>query len=192
MALTPSTMLELGTAAPDFTLNTPDGKQYRLSDIKIDKGLLVIFMCNHCPYVIHIRAKMLERIREFQTKGIEVVAINANDYTKYPDDSPARMADDANKFGYTFPYLVDEDQKVAKTYRAACTPDLYLFNAEKTLVYRGQFDGARPGNTEPVTGNDLAEAVERMLLNQPISEDQRPSMGCNIKWKEGNAPDYFG
>jgi peroxiredoxin len=192
MALTPSTMLELGTIAPDFTLTGPEGKSYRLQETRIEKGLLVIFMCNHCPYVIHIRPKLVERIKEFQAKGIEVVAINSNDAANYPDDSPARMLEDAKNFGYTFPYLVDTDQAVAKAYRAACTPDLYLFNADKKLVYRGQFDNARPGNKEPVTGNDLAEAVTKMLEGKTISADQRPSMGCNIKWKAGNAPEYFG
>jgi peroxiredoxin len=192
MSLTPSTMLELGTVAPDFSLATPDGTRYNLKEQHLDKGLLVIFMCNHCPYVLHIRTRLVERIKEFQDKGIEVVAINANDYASYPDDSPARMSEDMQKLGYTFPYLVDEDQSVAKAYRAACTPDLYLFNAEKKLVYRGQFDSARPGNNEPITGNDLADAVEKMLKGKAIDEDQRPSMGCNIKWKAGNAPDYFG
>jgi len=192
MSRTPSTMLELGTVAPDFTLSAPDGSQYTLRDQQIKKGLLVIFMCNHCPFVIHIRARLLARIKEFQAQGIEVVAINANDYTSYPDDSPARMAEDAKTFGYTFPYLVDEDQSVAKAYRAACTPDLYLFDADRKLVYRGQFDSARPGNNEPITGNDLAEAVTQMVQGGTISKDQRPSLGCNIKWKEGNAPDYFG
>jgi peroxiredoxin len=192
MALTPSTMLELGTIAPDFTLTGPEGKSYRLQEKRLDKGLLVIFMCNHCPYVIHIRPKLVERIKEFQAKGIEVVAINSNDAVNYPDDSPMRMLEDAKKFGYTFPYLVDAEQLVAKAYRAACTPDLYLFNAEKKLVYRGQFDNARPGNSTQVTGLDLADAVNKMLAGQAIDLEQRPSMGCNIKWKSGNAPEYFG
>lgn len=192
MSLTPSTMLDLGTTAPDFTLETADGREFTLAKENIDRGLLVIFMCNHCPYVIHIRQKLVERIAQYQQQGITVVAINANDYAEYPDDSPEKMLADAVEFNYTFPYLVDEDQAVAKAYKAACTPDLYLFNGDKKLVYRGQFDGARPGNNTPVTGDDLTAAVEQLLAGENISADQRPSMGCNIKWKEGNAPPYFG
>ena len=191
MSLTPSTMLELGTIAPSFSLADPDGKVYTLDDTVIDKGLIVLFMCNHCPYVIHIREKLVERLHSFQNQGIEVVAINSNDYSNYPDDSPQRMAEDIQKFKYTFPYLVDENQDVAKAYRAACTPDLFLFDGEKKLVYRGQFDGARPGNTEPVTGRDLTDAVASVLKGKKIGSDQRPSMGCNIKWKTDNEPDYF-
>lgn len=191
MSLTPSTMLELGTIAPSFSLADSDGKVYTLDDRVIDKGLLVLFMCNHCPYVIHIREKLVERLHFFQSQGIEVVAINSNDYSNYPDDSPQQMAEDIQKFKYTFPYLVDENQDVAKAYRAACTPDLFLFDREKKLVYRGQFDGARPGNTEPVTGRDLTDAVTSVLEGKELDTDQRPSMGCNIKWKAGNEPDYF-
>lgn len=191
MSLTPSTMLELGTIAPSFSLADPDGKVYTLDDTVIDKGLIVLFMCNHCPYVIHIREKLVERLHSFQNQGIEVVAINSNDYSNYPDDSPQRMAENIQKFKYTFPYLVDENQDVAKAYRAACTPDLFLFDGEKKLVYRGQFDGARPGNTEPVTGRDLTDAVTSVLEGKELDTDQRPSMGCNIKWKAGNEPDYF-
>ena len=192
MALTPSTMLDLGTEAPAFTLADPGGNSFDLSSQQIDKGLLVIFMCNHCPYVIHIREKLVERIREYQDHGLTVVAINSNDYTTHPDDSPERMAQDAKEFGYTFPYLVDEDQKVARDYEAACTPDFYLFDGNSRLVYRGQFDSARPGNTTPVTGDDLTAAVTQMLEGQEIKVVQQPSMGCNIKWKAGNEPSYFG
>lgn len=192
MALTASTMLELGTVAPDFTLAAPDGKTYRLAEQKIDTGLLVIFMCNHCPYVIHIREKLVETIRHYQQQGITVVAINANDYAAHPDDSPEKMVRDAEAYNFSFPYLVDEDQRVAQAYRAACTPDFFLFDADKKLVYRGQFDAARPGNTAPVTGADLTEAVEKMIGGKKIPELQQPSMGCNIKWKPGNEPDYFG
>ena len=192
MALTPSTMLDLGTEAPGFTLADPEGNSFDLSKQQIDRGLLVIFMCNHCPYVIHIREQLVQRIREYQGQGITVVAINSNDYITHPDDSPERMAQDAKKFGYTFPYLVDEDQQVARAYQAACTPDLYLFDQDRKLVYRGQFDSARPGNTTPVSGDDLTAAVTQMLEGKEIQVVQQPSMGCNIKWKAGNEPSYFG
>ena len=192
MVLTPSTMLELGTIAPDFTLPDPTGRQFALADQEIDKGLLIIFMCNHCPYVIHIREQLVAAIRRYQELGIAVVAINSNDYTAHPDDSPAKMADDAKVFDYSFPYLVDENQQVARAYRAACTPDLFLFDAGKRLVYRGQFDGARPGNNIPVSGADLTAAVQNVMSGKPIAAHQQPSMGCNIKWKAGNEPDYFG
>ena len=186
-------MLELGTKAPDFTLPDPNGKQYELAKQNIDKGILVIFMCNHCPYVIHIRSELAAKIKQYQQQGIEVVAINSNDFHQYPDDSPEKMAELVNELNFSFPYLVDADQEVAKAYRAACTPDLFLFDGDKKLVYRGQFDSARPGNSEPITGEDLSNAIAKLLAGQEISEsNQKPSMGCNIKWKEGNAPDYFG
>lgn len=191
MVLTPSTMQELGLKAPDFTLPDPTGKIHSLADMSINKGLLVIFMCNHCPYVIHIRKKMVEKIREYQEQGITVVAINSNDFNAYPDDSPQNMALDSKNHGYTFPYLVDEQQQVAKFYGAACTPDFFLFDAEKKLVYRGQFDSARPGNKEPINGSDLSSAIERLVAEKQVSLEQRPSMGCNIKWKPGNEPDFF-
>ena len=192
MVLTPSTMLDLGTEAPNFTLADPDGNSFDLSTQQIDRGLLVIFMCNHCPYVIHIREKLVQKIREYQDQGITVVAVNSNDYTTHPDDSPERMAQDKKEFGYTFSYLVDDDQQVARSYQAACTPDFYLFDKDRTLVYRGQFDSARPGNTTPITGDDLSTAVAQMLEGREIKVIQQPSMGCNIKWKAGNEPSYFG
>ncbi len=192
MALTPSTMLELGTVAPDFCLSAPDGSSYSLADKKIDKGLLIVFICNHCPYVIHIRQEMVIKIAEYQEKGVEVVTINSNDFNEYPDDSPDKMAAVIAEFNFSFPYLVDEQQKVAKAYQAACTPDFFLFNGEKKLVYRGQFDNARPGNSEPITGEDLSLAIAQLIADQAIAVEQRPSMGCNIKWKKGNEPDYFG
>jgi len=192
MVLTPSTMQELGIKAPDFTLPDPAGELHSLTDFAINKGLLVIFMCNHCPYVLHIREKLVEKIRSYQQQGITVVAINSNDFDAYPDDNPKNMEIDSVKYGYTFPYLVDEQQEVAKAYGAACTPDFFLFDAQQKLVYRGQFDGARPGNNEPVTGADLSLAVEQVLAGKAVSPEQKPSMGCNIKWKPGNAPDYFG
>jgi peroxiredoxin len=185
-------MLDLGTEAPNFTLADPHGNSFDLGSQQIDKGVLVIFMCNHCPYVIHIREKLVLRIREYQDQGITVVAINSNDYTTHPDDNPERMAQDMKEFGYSFPYLVDDDQAVAKSYEAACTPDIYLFDKDKKLVYRGQFDSARPGNKTPVTGEDLTAAVSQMLEGKEIGTVQQPSMGCNIKWKAGNEPSYFG
>jgi len=191
MVLTPSTMLDIGTEAPDFALSDPHGKSYHLAEQQIESGLLVIFMCNHCPYVIHIREKLVEKIKEYQQRGISVVAINSNDYMAHPDDSPEQMARDGAEFGYSFPYLVDENQRVAQDYQAACTPDLFLFDRDKKLVYRGQFDGARPGNTTPVTGEDLTRAVEQLLAGKDIDVVQQPSMGCNIKWKPGNEPSYF-
>lgn len=192
MARTASTMLELGSRAPDFRLPDPDGNPVALKDFDGSPALLVVFMCNHCPYVIHIREKLVQRIREYQDQGVTVVAINSNDYSTYPDDSPERMAQDMKEFGFSFPYLVDDDQAVAKSYEAACTPDIYLFDKDKKLVYRGQFDSARPGNTTPITGEDLTAAVSQMLEGKEIRVVQQPSMGCNIKWKAGNEPAYFG
>lgn len=191
MVLTPSTMQELGMKAPDFTLADPQGKSYSLAGLSIDRGLLVIFMCNHCPYVIHIRAKLVEKIRAYQQLGITVVAINSNDFSAYPDDNPKNMQLDSEKYGYTFPYLVDEQQQVAKIYGAACTPDFFLFDGQQKLVYRGQFDSARPGNDQPITGKDLSAAIDQLIGGSPVTAEQRPSMGCNIKWKPGNEPVYF-
>lgn len=193
MSLTPSTMLELDTTAPNVNLPSPDGTSYDLAQQQIDKGLLVVFMCNHCPYVLHILQKLVEQIKEYQSKGIEVVAINSNDYLQYPDDSPEKMLEIAKQFRFSFPYLLDEDQETAKSYRAACTPDIFLFDNAKKLVYRGQFDSARPGNNNPITGEDLNDAVAKLLVGESVAEEhQRPSMGCNIKWKSGNEPSYFG
>lgn len=191
MALTPSTMLELGTKAPEFSLNTADGKPFTLSEQSIDKGLLVIFTCNHCPYVKHIRKKLVEKIHDYQSRGITVVAINSNDFEAHPDDNPEKMLEEAKTFEYTFPYLVDIDQRVAHSYWAACTPDLFLFDGSLSLVYRGQFDAARPGNDIDVTGADLSRAVEALFSGSEIPTEQKPSMGCNIKWKPGNEPEYF-
>ena len=178
--------------APDFTLPDPTGKQYSLADLRFDKGFLVVFMCNHCPYVIHIRKKLVEKVRTYQEQGITVVGINSNDFNAHPDDSPENMVIDAETYGYSFPYLVDEGQQVAQSYGAACTPDFFLFNADLKLVYRGQFDSARPGNSEPITGADLSSAVDNLIAGKSISVEQRPSMGCNIKWKPGNEPSYYG
>ncbi len=193
MVRTPSTMQELGTPAPDFRLLEPATGEYRsLADFKEAPALLVVFMCNHCPYVIHIREALAEFAREYQPKGLAMVGINSNDVADRPEDSPEKMVEEVKKVGYTFPYLFDEDQSVAKAYRAACTPDFFLYDADRKLVYRGQFDDARPRNDEPVTGKDLRAAVDALLAGKPIPEDQKPSLGCNIKWKPGNEPDYFG
>ena len=191
MAETPSTMLALGTKAPAFRLADPHGKWVSSDDFKDSAALLVVFMCNHCPYVKHIRSKFAELAKEYQARGVAVVGINSNDAESYPDDRPEKMADEIKRVGYTFPYLYDESQEVAKAYRAACTPDFYLFDRDRLLVYRGQFDDSRPGNERPVTGADLRAALDAVLAGRPVASNQRPSLGCNIKWKRGNAPDYF-
>ncbi len=188
MSLTPSTMLRLGTRAPRFELPDTDGKTVSLDDFQGAPGLLVIFLCNHCPYVKHIRHELAKLAKEYQAKQIAVVGINSNDAVGYPDDSPAMMVEEKARVGYTFPYLYDETQKVALAYQAACTPDFYVFDRDQKLVYRGQLDGSRPGNPVPVTGNDLRAALDAVLASKPVSPDQRPSMGCNIKWRPGNAP----
>ena len=190
MSLTPSTMLDLGTPAPPFRLSNTQGRLLTLEDFKDAKALLVVFMCNHCPYVKHIRNALAEFAREYQPKGLAMVGINANDAANYPDDSPEKMVDEVAEAGYSFPYLYDETQETAKAYRAACTPDFFLYDKERKLVYRGQFDDSRPGNNAPLTGKDLREAVDAVLAGKPVNPDQKPSIGCNIKWKPGNAPDY--
>lgn len=193
MARTPSTMLELGTSAPDFALpDATTGKRLSLNDFKDQPALLVSFICNHCPYVKHIREVFADFAREYQPKGLAVVAISANDTAHYPDDGPEKMAQEVRTHGYTFPYLYDESQAVAKAYRAACTPDFFLFDRERKLVYRGQFDDSRPGNGVPVTGRDMRAAVDEVLAGREPPADQKPSLGCNIKWKPGNEPDYYG
>lgn len=194
MSRTESTMLQLGTTAPDFSLPEPaSGKILSLGDFASSKALLVIFMCNHCPYVLHINRQLNALIREYQPKGLAAVAINANDVANYPDDSPEKMVEAVKKMDYCFPYLFDENQSVAKAYTAACTPDFFLFGHNMKLAYRGQFDASRPGNEQPVSGSDMRAAFDAVLQGKPVAEDlQRPSMGCNIKWKEGNAPGYFG
>jgi len=193
MAQTASTMLPLGTPAPAFNLTEPaTGCTVTLADFQNAPALLVIFMCNHCPFVKHIREGLVRFAREYQARGLAIVAISANDVANHPNDSPAKMAEDARAFGYPFPYLYDETQAVAQAYRAACTPDFFLFDAGRTLVYRGQFDGSRPGNNVPVTGADLRAAADAVLASQPAPSDQKPSIGCNIKWKAGNEPDYYG
>jgi peroxiredoxin len=190
MALTPSTMLPLGTPAPAFRLPDTDGKLVSLDDFRDAPALLVGFICNHCPYVKHIRHELAKLAREYQQKGVAVVGINSNDAVNYPDDRPEMMAREKAEVGYTFPYLYDETQAVARAYRAACTPDFYVFDKDRKLVYRGQFDGSRPGNQTPVTGKDLRAALDAVLAGRPVGDDQRPSMGCNIKWRRGNEPEY--
>ena len=184
-------MLALGTKAPDFRLPDPSGRMVSLADFQNAPALLVIFMCNHCPYVKHIRDGLAKLARDYQPRGAAVVGISSNDVANYPADSPAKMAEEAASVGYTFPYLYDETQAVAKAYRAACTPDFYLFDRDRRLVYRGQFDDSRPGNGIPVTGKDIRAALDAVLAGKPVSSNQKPSIGCNIKWQPGNEPDYF-
>ncbi|GIX03485.1 MAG: thioredoxin family protein [Planctomycetaceae bacterium] len=191
MVKTASTMLPLGTKAPAFRLPNIDGNMVSLEDFSDRPVLVVMFICNHCPFVKHLREALAQFAREYQSKGVGIVAINSNDVTTHPDDSPQRMVEEARAAGYTFPYLYDETQEVAKAYRAACTPDFYVFDAQRSLVYRGQFDDSRPGNGKPITGADLRAAVETALAGKPPLLQQRPSIGCNIKWKAGQEPDYF-
>ncbi|HVU88530.1 MAG TPA: thioredoxin family protein [Pirellulales bacterium] len=191
MVLTPSTMLPLGTKAPAFSLPDTNGKTVSLSDFAGKPALLVVFMCNHCPYVKHVAAGLAQLAKDYQAKGAAVVGISANDIKSHPDDAPAKMAEEAKLRGYTFPYLFDESQAVAKAYRAACTPDFYVFDREQKLVYRGQMDASRPDSGIPVTGNDLRAALDATLAGKAPAADQKPSIGCNIKWKANNEPDYF-
>ncbi|HXY10066.1 MAG TPA: thioredoxin family protein [Terriglobales bacterium] len=191
MAETPSTMLPLGTKAPSFCLPDPYGKWVSSDDFKEARAFLVAFICNHCPYVKHIRFHFASLAKEYQSRGVGVVAINSNDVENYPDDSPEKMAEEIKQVGYTFPYLYDESQQVAKAFRAACTPDFFLFDRNRTLVYRGQFDDSRPGNALPVTGSDLRAALNALLAGHSVPPNQKPSVGCNIKWKRTNTPDYF-
>ena len=192
MVLTPSTMLPLSTKAPSFSLPDTSGKTVSLSDLAGAPALLVVFMCNHCPYVKHVADGLAALTKEYQQRGVAIVGINSNDARKYPDDSPAKMAEEVRARGYTFPYLYDETQEVAKAYKAACTPDFYLFDAQQRLVYRGQMDSSRPNSEVPVTGEDLRQALDAVLAGRSVPEDQRPSIGCNIKWRAGSEPDYFG
>ena len=193
MARTPSTMLELGTPAPAFSLPEPaTGKTVGLDDFA-GEPLLVAFICNHCPYVIRVLDGFIDFAREYQQKGLKIVAINANDVANYPDDSPEKMVALVREKNIPFPYLFDESQESAKSYQAACTPDFFLFDRDGKLAYRGQFDSARPRNDEPVTGADLRRAADAVLAGEtPDPDAQIPSLGCNIKWKPGNEPDYFG
>ena len=193
MAVTPSTMqLQLGDKAPDFSLPDTDGNVVSLTDLAGSKAYLIIFMCNHCPYVKAVLDRIIRDARDLAAEGISCVAISSNDPAAYPEDSFENMQKIARERDFPFPYLYDESQTVAKAYRAACTPDFFLFDDELKLVYRGQFDGSRPGNDVPVTGEDLRAAVDALLEGEPVPEDQTPSAGCNIKWKPDNEPEYFG
>lgn len=193
MSAVNSTMLELGTEAPDFKLpDTISGKVYDLEEFKGNRALLVIFMCNHCPYVKLIKEELVRFATDYMPKGVGVIAISSNDAENYPDDSPEKMKEDAERLGYPFPYLYDESQEVAKAYKAACTPDLFLFDENLKLKYRGQFDSARPGNDIKPDGADLRKATDKVLDGEVVPNDQTPSIGCNIKWKKGNEPGYFG
>ena len=191
MVRTESTMLPLGTKAPEFTLPSTEGEQVSLSDYRGSKVLLVIFMCNHCPYVKHVAEELKRLADDYSEQGVGVVGISSNDAGNYPDDSPEAMAKEKEERGYSFAYLYDEDQSVAQAYRAACTPDFYLFDANQELAYRGQLDSSRPNSGIPVTGEDLRAAIDAILAGKEAPEAQRPSLGCNIKWKEGNEPQYF-
>ena len=191
MARRYSRMLELGTPAPAFALADPAGRIHALEDHREAPALLVAFLCNHCPYVRHILPGFVDFAREYGSRGLAVVAINPNDATAYPDDAPAAMAEAAARHGFTFPYLHDESQAVALAYQAVCTPDFFLFDGNRRLVYRGQFDDSRPGNGRPVTGADLRAAIDATLAGQAPAAGQQPSLGCNIKWRKGNEPDYY-
>jgi peroxiredoxin len=183
-------MLGLGTPAPGFSLPDPDGKLHSLEDFAQRPALLVAFLCNHCPYVRHIFAGFADFARCYGPQGLAIVAINANDATAYPDDAPSAMAEVAGQFGFTFPYLYDETQAVALAYQAICTPDFFLFDQARKLVYRGQFDDSRPNSGVPVTGESLRGAVDAVLAGAPVPREQRPSVGCSIKWRAGNQPDW--
>ena len=192
MALTKTPVCDFNTPAHDFGLPGIDGKHWSLADCRGEKGTLIMFICNHCPYVKHLRHGLAAVARDYKARGVAFVGINSNDAEQYPADSPPNMAAEAEQFGYEFPYLFDETQQVAKAYRAACTPDIYVFDDARRLVYRGQFDTSRPGNQLPVTGADLRAAIDAVLAGADVSDDQVPSIGCNIKWKPGNEPEYFG
>jgi thiol-disulfide isomerase/thioredoxin len=192
MALTPSTMLPLGTAAPDFSLtDTVSGKKVSPAAFKDRKALLVMFICNHCPYVKHLKPALVQLGKDYEKKDVGIVAISSNDPGSHPDDAPEKMAAEAGSLGYKFPYLFDETQAVAKAYKAACTPDFFVFDAARKLAYRGQFDASRPGNNQPVTGADLRGALDAVIAGKAPGAKQTPSLGCNIKWRAGSEPEYF-
>jgi len=184
-------MLPLGTEAPSFRLPDTTGRSVSLDDAAGARAFLVVFLCNHCPFVVHVRHGIARLASEYGRRGVAVFGINSNDVEKHPDDHPDRMREEAEKVGYDFPYLFDDTQEVAKAYRAACTPDFFLFDADRKLVYRGRMDGARPGNDVPVTGEELRAAIDAVLEGRPVPAMQNPGLGCNIKWKPGNEPDYF-
>jgi peroxiredoxin len=192
MSLTPSTMLALGTKAADFRLpDTVTGKIISLKTFEGKKGLLVMFLSRHCPYVQHVKGELAKLGKDYAGKSLGIVAISSNDVTNYPDDAPNELKRMAQEEGFLFPFCYDETQAVAKAYTAACTPDFFVFNTERTLAYRGQLDESRPGNGKPVTGRDVRTALDDLLAGKPVATNQKPSMGCNIKWKPGQEPDYF-
>jgi peroxiredoxin len=187
-----SQMMSLGTKAPDFELtDAVSGRTVSIGDFAGKSGLLVMFICNHCPYVQHVRDELARLGRDYQDSDLAIVAISSNDIEAYPSDSPEAMKTEAETYGYVFPYLFDESQSVAASYAAMCTPDFFLFDDDRSLVYRGRLDGSRPGTDVPVTGEDLRAAIEATLASEPAPDEQHPSMGCSIKWKPGNAPAYF-
>ena len=192
MVETNSEMLALGTEAPPFELPDADGRHFSLRDTVGSKAYLIMFICNHCPFVKHVREELARLGRDYQERGVAVFAINSNDAKSHPGDSPEKMKEESAAWGYGFPYLVDAEQDVAKAYRAACTPDFFVFDADRKLMYRGQLDGSRPGNATPVDGRDLRAALEALLAGEPVPDDQIPSVGCNIKWIPGREPDWFG
>ncbi|HVZ38980.1 MAG TPA: thioredoxin family protein [Candidatus Kapabacteria bacterium] len=185
MAATPSVMIPLGTAAPEFTLvDSVSGRTMSLGELKSEVATVVMFICNHCPYVVHVREGLIALARDYAPRGVSFIAVSSNDAVAYPDDGPERMREEAMKYGYPFPYLFDERQEVARAYQAACTPDIYVFDASLHLIYRGQLDASRPGNGVPVTGADVRGALDAAIAGTPVNPDQRPSIGCNIKWKK--------
>ncbi|UCF19432.1 MAG: thioredoxin family protein [Gemmatimonadota bacterium] len=193
MVKTSSTMLPLGTKPPHFELtNAVDGRSLTLDDFGAATALLVMFICNHCPYVQHVRSELGRLARDYMSAGLAIAAVNSNSKETHPEDGPSQMRELALTEGWDFPYLFDESQAVAKSFRAACTPDFFLFDADRRLAYRGQLDESRPGNLVPVTGQDLRQAIEAVLMGEPPLEKQVPSIGCNIKWRPGNEPEYWG
>ena len=193
MALTPSTMLELGTSAPNFRLpDVVSNQTISLSDFQGKKALLVMFICRHCPFVKHVQSEIAKIGKDYTPKDVGIIAISSNNIETHPDDAPGKLKAMASELGFNFPYCYDATQGVAKSYTAACTPDFFLFNSEFKLVYRGQLDDSRPGNNKPLNGSDLRAALDAVLAGKTVSEKQQPSIGCNIKWKPGNEPAYFG
>ncbi|HIK27409.1 MAG: thioredoxin family protein [Oscillatoriaceae bacterium SKW80] len=193
MVLTNSTMLELGTKAPSFLLpDVVSGKTISLETFAGKKGLLVMFICRHCPFVQHVKGELAKIGKDYADKEIGIVAISANDINTHPEDAPEKLKEMALEMEFNFPVCYDESQETAKEYKAACTPDFFLFDANRELVYRGQLDDSRPGNNKPVTGADLRSAMDALLAGKPISPEQKPSVGCNIKWRPGNEPPYYG
>ena len=191
MAKVNSTMLPLGTQAPSFSLYDPEGNLFTLDHSSKSNAFLVMFICNHCPFVHHIRKELARLANDYINRDVSIIAINSNDYETHPGDSPEKMKDEIMEWGYNFPYLVDEDQSVAIAYQASCTPDFFLFDSQQQLVYRGQLDGGRPSNDIPVNGRDIRTALDTLLAGDDVSEEQVPSVGCNIKWKPNNSPEWF-